>query len=308
MKRTLLTIFFSLAGLALAALSYIGIRQTAAIREIEKEWQAELPPAYELATTSKLEIIPLYEEASRNDDLISGHGVSYLIRTDAATILLDVGNNPDDLSVAPFMHNMQQLGIDWDEIDRIVISHLHPDHIGGIKAWQQKMVSFGELPGGLGDRLIFVPDIVKNKPAVHATIPTLPSPDVATTGVISYPEVWPLALRDPKGHEQALVVHVAGQGLVLITGCGHPTLEKLVERAESLYDAPIVGVVGGLHYEGQTTAEVAAHIEFLGSRNPQLVALSPHDSSEEAIEAFQMAFPQVYQDIAVGQPIQFPLP
>jgi len=308
MKRKLKIILFVLVGLSLAAVSFFSIRQAIVKLAIEREWRSGPPPAYNLATTSKLEIIPLYEEASLNDSFLSGHGVSYLIRTDAVTLLLDVGNNPDDSPVAPFMQNLQQLGIDWNEIDRIVISHPHSDHIGGLTAWRQRMIAFGELPGGMGERLVFIPSIVAYKGAIHATVPTLPSPDVATTGVVSYPEVWPLSLRDPKGYEQALVVHVAGQGLVLITGCGHPTLERLVIRAESLYNLPVIGVVGGLHYEGQTAADVAAPIEFLASRNPQLVALSPHDSSPEAIEAFRAAFPQAYQEVAVGEPIQFPMP
>ena len=63
-------------------------------------------------------------------------------------------------------------------------------------------------------------------------------------------------------------------------------------------DLAVIGVVGGLHYEGQTAADVVVPIEFLASRNPQLVALSPHDSSLEAIEAFRVAFPQAYQDQA----------
>ena len=308
MKRKFKIILFVLIGLSLAVVSFFIIRQTIVKLAIEREWRSGPPPTYNLATTSKLEIIPLYEEASLSDSFISGHGVSYLIRTDSATLLLDVGNNPDDLSVMPFMQNMWKLGIDWDEIDRIVISHPHPDHIGGIKAWWDHTISMGalELPEDLDDRLIFVPSPVTFKGAIHATVPTLPSPDVATTGVISFSEAWPFSLRDPKGYEQALVVHVAGQGLVLINGCGHPTLERLVIRVESLYDLPVIGVVGGLHYEGQTAADVVVPIEFLASRNPQLVALSPHDSSLEAIEAFRAAFPQAYQDIAVGRSIQFP--
>ncbi len=308
MKRKFEIILIVLAGLSLTVVSFFGIRQSITKLAIEREWRSEPPPAYNLATTSKLEIIPLYEEASLNDGFLSGHGVSYLIRTDAATILLDVGNNPDNLSVAPFIQNMQKLGIDWDEIDRIVISHPHPDHIGGVKAWWNHTISIGalDLPDDLGDRLIFVPTPVKFKDAIHATVPTLPSPDVATTGVISYPEVWPISLRNPKGYEQALVVHVAGQGLVLITGCGHPTLERLVIRAESLYDLPVVGVIGGLHYENQTAADVVAPIEFLASRNLKLVALSPHDSSPEVIEAFEHEFPGKYHRLQIGDAIQFP--
>lgn len=55
------------------------------------------------------------EEARASDEFFIGHGASYLIRTDAATILLDVGNNPEQQDVAPFAQNMEKLGIDWNE-------------------------------------------------------------------------------------------------------------------------------------------------------------------------------------------------
>jgi 7,8-dihydropterin-6-yl-methyl-4-(beta-D-ribofuranosyl)aminobenzene 5'-phosphate synthase len=306
MKRLFLILFFALTGFFLIASLFFGIQKLQVNREIEDEWETVptvIPP---LDTTSRLEITPLYEEAGVDDGFIIGHGVSYLIRTDAATILMDVGNNPDRLEVAPFMQNMQKLGIDWNEIDRVVITHPHPDHIGGIAAWRQHTVSFGKLPTSMGDRLVFVPAKMAYQGAIHATIPTLPSPDVATTGVISYPEVYPLSLFEPKGNEQALVIHVANEGLVVITGCGHPTMERLVERAETLYGLPVVGVVGGLHYEGATAEEVQPHIQFLQSRLLRLVALSPHDSSPEALEAFQSTFSDSYHPLSVGDTIQFP--
>lgn len=301
MKRIMI---ISLAGVLLAGL-VLGVRQAAARRAIEQELNTppvNVPP---LETTTRLEILPLYEEASTKPDLLSGHGVSYLIRTDGSTILLDVGNNPDHQEPAPFIHNMQALGIEWDEVDWIVISHAHPDHIGGLNAWLRRTISFGELPGGMGERLVFVPSVVTNKGAIHTTIPTRPSPDVATTGAIPYPESWPFSLRNPKGYEQALVIHVAGQGLVLITGCGHPTLEKLVERAESYYGQPVVGVVGGLHYEGMSADAVQPDIQFLQSRQPRLVALSPHDSSPKALSTFEHALGDSYYTLKVGEVIRF---
>ena len=307
MKKIISITLLCLAGFSTFAFLFFSVRQTLTNHEIEREWKdvpAIVPP---LETTSQLEIIPLYEEAGADDDFIIGHGVSYLIRTDLATVLMDVGNNPEELSVAPFMQNMHKLGIDWNEIDRIVISHPHPDHIGGVAAWRQNTVSFGELPGIMGERLVFVPTDMAYQDAIHATIPTLPSPDIATTGVISFPEVFPLSLFESKGGEQALVVHVANEGLVLITGCGHPTLEKLVARAETLYGQSVIGVIGGLHYEGATSEDVQPHIQFLQSHQLKLVALSPHDSSPEALEAFRLAFPEAYQDLMVGNVIQFPV-
>lgn len=306
MKKLVLITLLALVSLALVAALYFTVRQSIANHAIESEWQAPLPMPPALVSTSHLEIIPLYEEASISPDLISGHGVSYLIRTDAATILMDVGHNPDELDIAPFMQNMQRLGINWEEIDRIVISHPHPDHIGGVAAWRPQTVSFGKLPGGIGERLVFVPSDMAFDGAIHATIPTLPSPDVATTGVISYPEIFPLSLFNPKGMEQALVVNIAGEGLVIITGCGHPTIEKLIARTEALYSLPVVGIVGGLHYEGFDFEDVQPHVEFLASRNLKLVAVSPHDSSPEALQAFQSAFADRYRPLKVGESTLFP--
>lgn len=308
MKKLYTITLLTFAGFAIASFLFVFIRQAIAKSEIEAEWQTIPNFAPELKVTTQLEIIPLYEAASEKDEMINGHGVSYLIRTDSATVLLDVGNNPDQLSTAPFMQNMQVLGIAWDEVDRIVISHSHADHVGGTQAWKDHTVSLGnlELPRSLENRLIFVPVPVKFKGAIHATIPSLPAPDVATTGVIAYSEVFPLSLLEPKGSEQALVVHVADQGLILITGCGHPGLEQLVERAETLYGQPVIGVVGGLHYVEETALDVAPHIQFLQNRQVHFVALSSHDSNPEVLSAFKSAFGDRYHTLSVGEVIHFP--
>ena len=89
-------------------------------------------------------------------------------------------------------------------------------------------------------------------------------------------------------------------------GCGHPTVERIVARAEALFAQPVIGIVGGLHYEGFNFADVQPYIEFLSSHNFKLVALSPHDSSPEALEAFQSAFADRYHMLSVGETIQFP--
>ncbi|HLO16519.1 MAG TPA: MBL fold metallo-hydrolase, partial [Anaerolineales bacterium] len=237
-----------------------------------------------------------------------GHGVSYIIRTDSSTVLMDLGNNPTETPQLPSIKNMQALGIKWEEIDALVISHPHPDHVGGVKAWQNKTLSFGDFAGDLSKTPIYTPISMTYPSAklVYSPEPTLISKDIATTGVISFPEVFPLSLFSPKGHEQALVINVAEQGLVLITGCGHPTLEKLVSRAETLFGGQVIGVIGGLHYEGLSAEDVQPHTQFLAERQPKLVAPSPHDSSPEALKAFQSAFPDAYHLVRVGEEIQFP--
>ena len=308
MKKFLLYSLVVLVGLLAFATLFFTVRQVLARAQVEREGQ--IAPAYAptLATTTRLEIIPLYEEASADESFDFGHGVSYLIRTDSATILMDLGHNPVETTHLPAIQNMQTLGIPWEKIDAIVISHPHPDHVGGVKAWQDNTLSLGDFTGDLSQMSIYVPTniIYSGATLVQSSEPTLVSKDIATTGVISYPEVFPISLFSAKGYEQGLVIHVAGQGLVMITGCGHPTMEKLVERAETLFGEPVVGVVGGLHYEKVSAEDVQPHIQFLEPRQPKLIALSPHDSSPAALKAFQSAFSGAYELIQVGEAIQFP--
>lgn len=309
MKKFLLYSLVTVTGLIVITTAFFIVRQAIANLQIEREGQIAPAAAPNLETTTRLEIIPLYEEASSDESFDFGHGVSYRIRTDSATILMDVGNNPSESTPLPSLQNMQTLGIPWGEIDAILISHPHPDHVGGVKAWQDKTIAFGHFTGDLSQTSIYVPAPLTASGAefIHSAEPTLISRDIATTGVISYREVFPISiLSDPKGHEQGLVIHVAGQGLVMITGCGHPTMEKLVARAEELYGETVVGVVGGLHYEKMSAEDAQPHIQFLEPRQMKLVALSPHDSSPQALDAFRRAFAEAYQLIEVGKVIQFP--
>lgn len=119
-------------------------------------------------------------------------------------------------------------------------------------------------------------------------------------------EPFPFSLWDPLGWEQSLIVNVKGRGLVVITGCGHPSLERIIERAEAVFTLPVVGVVGGLHYLKAMEEDLTQPIEFLALRNPQLVALSPHDSSGEVLQIFEAAFPKAYRYICIGVPIELP--
>lgn len=254
----------------------------------------------ELGSTTSLTILPLYEEASVDESFQSGHGVSYLIRTDEMTILLDLGHNPEQVAWAPFLSNMQQAGLSTETIDMVFVSHLHPDHIGGIRPQPTNF-------SGMNVEAIFAPSAmdIGGQPAQVAVEPQVLGAGVAALGRMPFVQPFPFWLWQPLQYEQVLAVNVAGKGIVLITGCGHPTLERIVLQAEALFSEPVVGVVGGLHYEGLTRDELSPNIQFLAERNPQLVALSPHDSGTTALTAFEEHFSAAYRSIRVGEAIQF---
>ena len=66
-------------------------------------------------------------ENTANYDFLAEWGLSILIEADGAKILMDTG-----LSFST-VHNAQLMGIDLSTIDRIVLSHEHSDHTGGLR-------------------------------------------------------------------------------------------------------------------------------------------------------------------------------
>jgi 7,8-dihydropterin-6-yl-methyl-4-(beta-D-ribofuranosyl)aminobenzene 5'-phosphate synthase len=259
----------------------------------------------ELGETGTLEILPLYEKAGQ-DELESGHGVSYLIRTEDATILFDVGNNTTASSPSPLEKNMDSLGISMDEIDMIVLSHRHPDHVGGQNWWTEKTFSIdGMTQPALGNISVFVPEVMTypGSEPILAGKPTVLANGIATTGLITYAQPFPIWLALPKGDEQALAVNVTGKGIILITGCGHMGLDSLLARAEAAFDVPVAGVIGGLHYGNAEFVSLQHEVELVKGLNPVVVALSPHDSSATVLAGFAQELQDTYTYIKVGQPI-----
>jgi 7,8-dihydropterin-6-yl-methyl-4-(beta-D-ribofuranosyl)aminobenzene 5'-phosphate synthase len=253
-----------------------------------------------LGTTKSLTILPLDEAAAVGSLKTEQRAVAYLIKTDASTVLLDVGANSKAEDPSPLLSNMQELGVKLSDINAIVISHNHFDHVGGI-SWQFKdTLSLGNQQVDLSGKRLYVPKPMTypGLTPVVAELPMVIAPAVASIGT--------LPMTPPGfGPEQVLAVNVEGKGIVLITGCGHPTVPKIIERARLVFDEPIVGLVGGLHYPETDIKVLQPRADYIKGLNLQLVAVSPHDSTKEAIAAIQQTVPNIYKDIKVGQLIAF---
>lgn len=172
-----------------------------------------------------------------------GHapGVSYYLRTDLGSLLFDMGFGDEDPSLSM---NIDKMGIDFSDADGLVISHLHLDHMGGFKAQKQNKIPQPEGCHGLKGLPCYVPDQVQadafeirlqDKPGM------LPA-GLGTTGPLARSLFLLGSTR-----EQALLARIKGKGIVVITGCGHPTIETILTMTRRLTSEPVYAVVGGLH-------------------------------------------------------------
>ena len=325
MIRVISRLVAVLVMLLIAALIFVELRTRSGAREAEATLAAYDPPGIgDFSTTSSLSILPLIDWHTSSTDLATEMGVSYLIETDEQRILFDVGQNTLQESPSPLERNMEALGVAIDSIDTVFISHNHFDHVGGRPNQKNQTFSMGLDPVPLPGVRAFVP-IPMSYPGlepIHSADPVLIGKGVASTGTI------PRQLVFGWIDEQALVVHVEGRGAVLIVGCGHQTISKLLERYDRVFDAPLYGVVGGLHFpvpdgrlkvlglnaqrifasgEGMlapmTMDDVEADLAELQERGLGLIGVGGHDSSDEIITMFAQAFGNAYRHIRVGKPI-----
>ncbi len=309
MKKIVVIFVGAIVVLSIAFGLYLVIGNALAVAQVDREWQTTSAEKIQnFGSTRSLEILPLFEKAAANDNLESDHGVSYLIKTDHLNILLDVGITPERLS-----HNLQVLGVSDKDFDAIFISHNHPDHIGGAQAWDTQALIVGDPAIDLRGKPVYLPTTmnqVSGRPIV-VTQPIKMANGVASIGPIAFADFFPPSFIPHvyrHNTEQALAINVEGKGIVLISGCGHQTVERMVARTQALFDEPIVGLVGGLHYQDITHDRLQAHVAFVSTLNPQLIAISPHDSGPDAIQAFRDAFPNAYQEIHVGRVISIHIP
>ena len=283
-------------------------------------WDSFEPERLDLNPVERLTITPLVDARTAGEELAGEAGVSYLVEAGDTRVLFDLGLNAGKESPSPLQRNAKALDVDLDTVDAVVISHGHQDHVGGLKAQvahsfalpSEELVAQG-VP-------IYVPEPLQH-PASHVRVvdgPQIVAPGVATIGPISR-ALFLLGLTP----EQALAVNLPGKGIVLIVGCGHQGVSRIVERAEALFEEPLYGLVGGLHFpitglrlqriagadrppwkppSKDDVLEASRHLREKGLKR---IVLSPHDSCDWALDAFHEAWGSAFDVVTVGQQIHF---
>ena len=218
-----------------------------------------------LAQSSAAQITVLYDAFGRTSTMRKDWGFSALIEYGDKRILFDTGNNADI-----FAHNVEAKAIDLKQLDFAVVSHRHGDHTSGLNyllkvnptvkiyAPQENFGVFGAaLPGTFYRRNESLPVDMRyfdGKPQETLRFGS-PWPEANFTWITKTTEVAPglhiVLLHGTWGvdlevKEISLAMDTP-DGIVLIVGCSHSTIEKIVETARSTINKPIHLVLGGTH-------------------------------------------------------------
>jgi 7,8-dihydropterin-6-yl-methyl-4-(beta-D-ribofuranosyl)aminobenzene 5'-phosphate synthase len=292
-------------------------------RRIERSLLTEVAVRLEsIGEVDQLSIVPLVERLVPSEELRGEPGVSYLLHADTTRLLFDSGLNARGEARSALVHNAEALRLDLQGLDGVVISHLHADHVGGLRIAFRKTFAFSSEalePRGIP---AYVPTQMSHD---RAEIVLTTGPRVVAQGTAVLPPLPAMMFWLGPLAEQALVVNVRGFGLVLISGCGHPGIERMLAATEHVLDVPIRGVVGGLHlpvhplgtplllqamlgnpnwpWQPISEREVAAAIQEVTARGPRLVALSSHDSTPWTYAAFGRFFGERYLTLNVGDEV-----
>jgi 7,8-dihydropterin-6-yl-methyl-4-(beta-D-ribofuranosyl)aminobenzene 5'-phosphate synthase len=272
------------------------------------------------------------EEEKLPDAPLAEHGFSALIEIRKGDtvhrVLFDTGLTPHGC-----VENLRRLGRDPGDIEVIVCSHGHFDHTTGLSGivdrlgrtnlpvvihpefWTRRRIAIPgadpfELPTtsrrALEDAGF---DIVEQRqPSFLFDRSVLITGEVdRTTGFEQgFPihearrngswEPDPLILDD-----QALVLHVRGKGLVVLTGCGHAGIINICRYAQRLTGtSDMHAVIGGFHLNGPLFEPIIADtVEAFGQVAPD-VLVPAHCTGWKATHALARQFPEAFIQNSVG--------
>ena len=262
-------------------------------------------PKLVLPELTRFEISVLVEQKVENG-FVSSPGVSYLLKTDMGALLFDVGFGPESKA---FAANGRQMNFSMDSVDGLAISHLHPDHMGGFQAVRENKVI---LPLGFTPSTPIPCFLPVEATADGFTTQQIEKPGMLAAGIASTGPLARSLFLMGWTEEQALVARIKGKGLVILTGCGHPTIEIILKMVQKLSDEKIYAIGGGLHFPVTDSPfrkpglkvqmiwgtgkppwqrinddDLKKTIDYLNGIGPQHVFLSAHDTCGYAIARFR---------------------
>jgi len=276
---------------------------------------------------------PQFESGRTVAGLRAEHGFSALVTVrrggTESMLLFDTGVSPDGLAV-----NAERLGLGLRDLQGVVLSHGHFDHAGGFDglarlrgrsglpltvhpaAWTRRRLA---PPGGQPFEMPTLSPgalaregfqlIERRQPSVLVDGSVLITGEVERTtrferGMPPAHQAWDGGDWHHDAEvidDQALVVHVRGQGLVVLSGCGHAGIVNIVRHAMRLTGVPqLHAVIGGFHLSGPAFEPIIAPTVLALTELTPAMIVPGHCTGWRAQHALAAALPDAWVPSSVG--------
>lgn len=227
---------------------------------------------------------------------------SALFEGEEESVLFDTGFKSDTV-----LHNVLHLGVDLSKVEKVVLSHFHSDHTGGLlvlrdyfveanpKALSTVYVAKGFFkqrvtaegvevgPGSFSSAIIFKSEAEKRginfveigSPTEIASALWLTGPVPRKVEAYNGPtglfiEVDGKATPDIIMDDQSLG-YLTPKGWLMTSGCGHAGLINTGEVLQGIEDAPVISIVGGFHLWRANNQVVNQTADWLGKAGLELM-------------------------------------
>lgn len=239
----------------------------------------------EIGIAEKVALTIVYDNNPYDERLTTAWGFGCYVNVDGVKILFDTGGDPCIL-----LDNIVKLNIDAKEIEIIILSHIHGDHVGGLFGVlelnsQVKVYLPASFPDDFKREIKeYECEVIEVKDALKICN------GVATTGELG------TAIK-----EQSLIVATA-KGLVIVTGCAHPGVVNIVKEAKEMTGLEVHLVLGGFHLGGASENMILSIIEQFRELGVEKVAPC-HCSGDRARALFKAEFGKDYVEAGVGSDV-----
>ncbi len=225
-------------------------------------------------------IVDIYDNVKFNPKFWTGFGFGAVMKLKNKIILFDTGGDSETL-----LANLGMAGIEPEDIDIIVLSHIHADHTGGLLGFLEKnskikVYVLSSFPDSFKDEIQ-----KKGAEIIEITSPTKITEGVYTTGELG------ISIK-----EQSLLIS-SDKGLIVITGCAHPGIVNIIKTAKELINQDVYLVMGGFHHPSAT---VVKEFKEMGVKK---VAPS-HCTGKEATKEFEKEYKENFIKSGVGKIIK----
>jgi len=267
--------------------------------------------------------------AQDRSDTVAEHGFSAYIETDNGNMLFDTGKG------RTVLHNARIFNKDLNRINKVILSHSHGDHTGGLPdvllsqskkpldvyahpdiflyRYRKKggKKTYGGIPftkgylEKMGARFVFNTDYVEIEAGIFLT-GEVPRKTPFEGGDMADR----FAVRDGKEvvetipDDQSLIIHTE-KGLLLVLGCAHAGIVNVINHViKKSGEDDIFAVIGGTHIGFSGELQLNESIKALKSYRIQHLIPS-HCTGLEAIFSIKQAFEDIFAFSHVGFALEF---